>query len=231
MRSCLLSLELSVSVSPYFPESLIDDTLKWVAPAIIAAVFAAIFIIWYCFVFKRVKLASMLLKLAMDISKHHMSVFAVAFGSLIIQAVLSVWYTFTVVATYVAVHRIKISVELILVWPRFAKYTPGSSRQFAFCIELCGPICWLPPCFIHVVCKAEKTCSIGAVIGLIIFETFSFIWTSGVIGNITIATLAGGPYGGLSLEIPLNVILCTYSYSVWYYKGPRHQDESVSIAK
>lgn len=39
--------------------------------------------------------------------------------------------------------------------------------------------------------------------GLIFFETFSFLWTSQVLGNVSLATLAGGPFGS------------------WYYFGPR----------
>lgn len=39
--------------------------------------------------------------------------------------------------------------------------------------------------------------------GLLFFETFSFLWTSQVICNVSLATLAGGPYGS------------------WYYFGPR----------
>ena len=31
--------------------------------------------------------------------------------------------------------------------------------------------------------------------GFIVFETFSFLWTSQVIGNVALATLAGGPFG------------------------------------
>jgi len=95
----------------------------------------------------------------MDISKHHKSVFAVAIISLLVQGALSVWYTFTVTATY-------------------ARFTPNS-----------------PAC--------TSSCSSGTVAGLIFFETFSFLWTSMVVGNVAIATLAGGAYGS------------------WYYFGPR----------
>ncbi len=53
------------------------------------------------------------------------------------------------------------------------------------------------------------SCSSGKVAGLIVYATFSFLWTSQVIGNVTLATLAGGPYGS------------------WYYFGPRELGEMV----
>ena len=49
----------------------------------------------------------------------------------------------------------------------------------------------------------SSSCSSGKVAGLVFFETFSFLWTSQVICNVSLATLAGGPYGS------------------WYYFGPR----------
>ena len=77
---------------------------------------------------------------------------------------------------------------------------------------------WTPgnPCmswYIHVLCIGHililftacdsSSCSSGKVAGLVFFETFSFLWTSQVICNVSLATLAGGPYGS------------------WYYFGPR----------
>lgn len=61
-----------------------------------------------------------------------------------------------------------------------------------------------------VVACATTSCSSGKVAGLIFFETFSFLWTSQVIGNVALATLAGGPYGS------------------WYYFGPRELGEMAS---
>jgi hypothetical protein len=52
-------------------------------------------------------------------------------------------------------------------------------------------------------CTQGKSCSSGRVAGLVFFETFSYLWTSQVVGNVALATLAGGPYGA------------------WYYFGPR----------
>ena len=54
-----------------------------------------------------------------------------------------------------------------------------------------------------------SSCSGGKVAGLIFFETFSFLWTSQVIGNVSLATLAGGPFGS------------------WYYFGPGDLGEMV----
>ncbi|KAJ7218063.1 plasma-membrane choline transporter-domain-containing protein [Mycena pura] len=109
----------------------------------------------------RIPLASLLLQVVMDVSKHHMSVYVVAFTALIIQAALAVWFTFAAIATY-------------------TKWTPGNPS-----------------------CSNGTSCSSGKVAGLIFFEVFSFLWTSQVIGNVALATLAGGPYG------------------CWYYFGPR----------
>lgn len=61
----------------------------------------------------------------------------------------------------------------------YSKYTPGN-----------------PGC-------ASAGCSSGKVAGLIFFETFSFLWTSQVVKNVALATMAGGPFGA------------------WYYFGPR----------
>jgi hypothetical protein len=104
--------------------------------------------------------------------------------ALALQAALSVWYSFTTVGIYVT-------------------YTPGS----AAC--------------------ATNSCSSGKVAGLVFYATFSFLvsrrwapsdrrrllmsafrffqpsqWTSQVIANVALATLAGGAFGG------------------WYYYGP-----------
>ncbi|KAH8083752.1 DUF580-domain-containing protein [Cristinia sonorae] len=54
-------------------------------------------------------------------------------------------------------------------------------------------------------CSTGTSCSSGKVAGLIFFETFAYLWTSQVIGNVALATMAGGPFGS------------------WYYFGPREQ--------
>ncbi|KAH8119541.1 DUF580-domain-containing protein [Phellopilus nigrolimitatus] len=104
----------------------------------------------------------------MDIAKHHMSVYVVAFVSLFIQAGLSVWYAFTAIATY-------------------AKWTPGNPS-----------------------CSTGTACSSSKVAGLIVYETFCYLWTSQVVGNVALATLAGGPFGA------------------WYYLGPRDDGQMPS---
>ncbi|KIL66185.1 hypothetical protein M378DRAFT_161032 [Amanita muscaria Koide BX008] len=68
---------------------------------------------------------------------------------------------------------------LFTVIATYSKWTPGS-----------------PSCL-------SSSCSSSKVAGLVFFETFSFLWTSQVIGNVALATLAGGPFGA------------------WYYFGPR----------
>lgn len=59
--------------------------------------------------------------------------------------------------------------------------------------------------------------------GLIFFETFSYLWTSEVISNVVLATLAGGPYGCMSRSS----FYCFFSDDSvgWYYYGPREQGE------
>lgn len=61
----------------------------------------------------------------------------------------------------------------------YVKWTPGS--------QTCG----------------STTCSSGKVAGLIFYQTFAYYWTSQVIANVCLCTLAGGIFGG------------------WYYYGPR----------
>jgi hypothetical protein len=48
---------------------------------------------------------------------------------------------------------------------------------------------------LETACSSGTSCSSGKVAGLIFFEAFSFLWTSQVVGNVALATLAGGPYG------------------------------------
>ncbi|KAF8305169.1 DUF580-domain-containing protein [Clavulina sp. PMI_390] len=53
-------------------------------------------------------------------------------------------------------------------------------------------------------CTADNSCSSAIVTGMTIYLTFSFLWTSQVVGNMALATLAGGPFGS------------------WYYLGPKN---------
>jgi hypothetical protein len=136
----------------------------WIVGYYSAAIIFTIIAIFSLFAYygfrSRIPLASLLLQVVMDVSKHHKSVFAVAFAALFLQAGLSVWYAFTLIATY-------------------SRWTPGSPS-----------------------CTNDSSCSSAKVAGLIFYETFSFLWTSQVIGNVALSTLAGGPYGS------------------WYYFGP-----------
>jgi len=134
--------------------------VRYYSAAIIFTILALFSMITYFGFRSRIPLASLLLQVVMDVSKRNKSVFAVAFAALFLQACLSIWYTFTTIATY-------------------SKWTPGSPS-----------------------CTQNSSCSGTTVAGLIFYETFSFLWTSQVVGNIALATLAGGPYGS------------------WYYFGP-----------
>ncbi|KAG8949783.1 putative choline transporter, neither null mutation nor overexpression affects choline transport [Tulasnella sp. 424] len=73
----------------------------------------------------------------------------------------------------------------------YAKWTPGNPS----CTNYSGTA--------NATVTGATRCSSGAVAGLVFFETFSFLWTSQVIGNVCLATVAGGPFGG------------------WYYFGPK----------
>ncbi|KAH9485401.1 Protein PNS1 [Psilocybe cubensis] len=154
----ILTIALNIGICVYY------YITKYWSGAIIFTIIAILSVLSYFGFRSRIPLASLLLQVVMDVSKHHTSVYAVAFASLFLQAVLSVWFTFTTIATY-------------------AKWTPGN-----------------PSC-------DTSSCSSGKVAGLIFFEAFSFLWTSQVIGNVALSTLAGGPYGS------------------WYYFGPRGNGE------
>ncbi|KAH7916531.1 plasma-membrane choline transporter-domain-containing protein [Hygrophoropsis aurantiaca] len=153
----ILSILFNVGISIYY----------WItgyhSGAIIHTIIAVFSVFSYLGFRNRIPLATLLLQVVIDVSKHHISVYFVAFGALLVQAALSIWFAFTVIATY-------------------AKWTPGNPT-----------------------CGAGSSCSSSKVTGLIVFEVFSYLWTSQVIRNVTLATLAGGPYG------------------CWYYFGPREQ--------
>lgn len=134
---------------------------RYYSAAIIFTVIAAFSVLAYFGFKSRIPLASLLLQVVMDISKHHLSTYFVAFSALLLQAALSVWFVFTSIAIY-------------------ATWTPGNPG-----------------------CGTTSSCSSGKVAGLLFYSVFSYLWTSQVIGNVALATLAGGPYG------------------CWYYFGPR----------
>jgi hypothetical protein len=64
--------------------------MPFAAGAIIFTVIALVSILSYFGFRSRIPLASLLLQVVIDVSKHHMSVYAVAFVSLLLQAALSV---------------------------------------------------------------------------------------------------------------------------------------------
>ncbi|KAJ7680327.1 plasma-membrane choline transporter-domain-containing protein [Mycena polygramma] len=154
----ILSILLNIAICAYY------WVTKYYSGAIIFTIIALFSILSYYGFRSRIPLASLLLQVVMDVSKHHKSVYIVAFGALFLQALLAIWFTFAAIATY-------------------TKWTPGN-----------------PSC-------DTSSCSSGKVAGLIFFEVFSFLWTSQVIGNVALATLAGGPYG------------------CWYYFGPRGEGD------
>ncbi|KAF8500529.1 plasma-membrane choline transporter-domain-containing protein [Gautieria morchelliformis] len=81
----------------------------------------------------------------------------------------------------IAKHHTSVYVAALSVWFTFTamaifsytRYTPGNPS-----------------------CSSGTHCSSATVAGLIFFEVFSFLWTSQVVSNVALATLAGGPYGG-----------------------------------
>jgi len=158
----ILSIALNIGICAYY------WITKYYSGAIIFTIIALFSILSYWGYRSRIPLASLLLQVVMDISKHHISVYVVAFTALVLQAALSVWFVFTSIAIY-------------------AKWTPGSST-----------------------CASGTSCSSGKVAGLIFYATFSYLWTSQVVGNVALATLAGGPYGA------------------WYYFGPNEMGEMPS---
>ncbi|KAG2106502.1 plasma-membrane choline transporter-domain-containing protein [Suillus cothurnatus] len=155
----VLSIILNIAICVYY----------WItgyySGAIIFTIIALFSIFAYFGFRSRIPLASLLLQVVMDVSKHHKSVYVVAFIALISQAALSVWFAYTLIAIY-------------------TKWTPGNPS-----------------------CDNGTSCSGSTVAGLVFYAVFSYLWTSQVIGNVALATLAGGAYG------------------CWYYFGPREQGQ------
>ncbi|KIP11620.1 hypothetical protein PHLGIDRAFT_63436 [Phlebiopsis gigantea 11061_1 CR5-6] len=152
----VLSIILNIGICVYY------WITKYYSGAIIFTIISIVSILAYFGYRSRIPLASLLLQVIMDVAKHHKSVYVVAFIALIIQTALSVYFTFTAIATY-------------------AKWTPGNP------------------------CIQGTSCSSAKVTGLIIYEVFCYLWTSQVVGNVALATMAGGPFGS------------------WYYFGPQEQ--------
>ena len=75
--------------------------VKYYSGAIIFLIFVVVFAFVYMSYRKRVPMAAMFLQVVIDIAKHHkMGVYGTAMISIIVQAALGVWFSFTIVATY-----------------------------------------------------------------------------------------------------------------------------------
>ncbi|KAG8884398.1 putative choline transporter, neither null mutation nor overexpression affects choline transport [Tulasnella sp. 331] len=162
----VLSIVLNIALAVYM------WITKYYSGAIIYTIIAVISILCFWGFWSRIPLATLLLQIVIDVANHHKSVYVVAVVGLFVQAAFSVWYVFTVTATY-------------------AKWTPGNPT----CNDLGGST--------NGVITGATRCSSTTVAGLVFFETFAYLWTSQVIANICLATVAGGPFGA------------------WYYFGPR----------
>lgn len=107
-------------------------------------------------------------------------------ASLLLQVVMDVakhhWSVYTVAFLALFVQAAWSVWYTFTVIAIYAKWTPGNPS-----------------------CGNGSSCSSGKVAGLIFYATFSYLWTSQTIGNVALATLAGGPFG------------------CWYYFGPRDQ--------
>ncbi|THH19968.1 hypothetical protein EW146_g1298 [Bondarzewia mesenterica] len=88
----ILSILLNIGICIYY------WITRYYSGAIIFTVIALLSIFSYFGFRSRIPLASLLLQVVMDISKHHKSVYFMAFVGLLIQAAMSVWYSFTVIA-------------------------------------------------------------------------------------------------------------------------------------
>lgn len=97
----VLSIILNIAICVYY------WITKYYSGAIIFTIIAVLSIISYFGFRSRIPLASLLLQVVMDVSKHHKSVYVTAVTALVIQTAWSVLYVFVVIATYM-------------------RYTPGS---------------------------------------------------------------------------------------------------------
>ncbi|WVN88169.1 protein PNS1 [Cryptococcus depauperatus CBS 7841] len=90
-----LTVVLNIGICIYY------FIIKYWSAAIIFLVVALLSVFVYWGMRKRIPLAKLLLQTTIDITKHHPSVYFVVFVGLLVQAALSVWYTFTCIAIYV----------------------------------------------------------------------------------------------------------------------------------
>lgn len=76
--------------------------VKYYSGAIIFLIFAGVFVFVYMGYRRRIPLAAKFLEVVIDISKHHkLGVWGTTLIAILLQAGLSVWYVFTVIATYI----------------------------------------------------------------------------------------------------------------------------------
>lgn len=96
------------------------------AGAIIFTVIALFSLLAYFGYRARIPLATLFLQVTLDVSKHHLSVYVVAFMALGIQAALSVWFTFTAIATCAYLSNncayLLTPVQLYQIYPRQSQY-------------------------------------------------------------------------------------------------------------
>ncbi|TFY79944.1 hypothetical protein EWM64_g4068 [Hericium alpestre] len=90
----ILTILLNIGICVYY------WITKYWSGAIIFTIIALFSIFAYFGFRSRIPLASLLLQVVMDVSKHHKSVYVVAFLALLLQAAWSVWYSFSLIATY-----------------------------------------------------------------------------------------------------------------------------------
>jgi hypothetical protein len=91
----VLSILLNIALCAYYWYT------RYYSAAIVFTFIAILSVLSYWGFKSRIPFSSLLLQVVMDVSKHHTSVYAVAFASLIFQAALSVWFVFTAIATSV----------------------------------------------------------------------------------------------------------------------------------
>lgn len=91
----VLSILLNIALCAYYWYT------KYYSAAIVFTIIAIFSVLSYWGFKSRIPFSSLLLQVVMDVSKHHKSVYVVAFVSLFVQSALSAWFAFTVIATYV----------------------------------------------------------------------------------------------------------------------------------
>jgi hypothetical protein len=91
----VLSILMNIALCAYY------WVTKYYSAAIVFTIIAIFSVLAYWGYRARIPFSALLLQVVMDVSKHHTSVYAVAFASLFLQAALSVWFAFTSIAMWV----------------------------------------------------------------------------------------------------------------------------------